>query len=159
MEELAFATFDPLSGKYITIQILKDDLKKFPTSLFWMIFSTSSGAFPKKYDKELGAFVVKIEPSQMLEHIAYFYKHKHWKNPYARENGLEINKLYTILDYLNLPDEFERIEDPDEFEKDFVCPDDFPGNDNDWDPISEDEYDDNYDDFYDDRDPNPYGHT
>lgn len=159
MEDVPFATFDKLSKKYVKVTILKTDLEKFPLSLLCMIVNSSG--FNKKYDNKLDAYVIDISPSHLLEHIAYFYKTSRWKNPYLRENGIDNSDLTRIIDYLNLPDDYEEVEDPEE---------EYPEDDDlDYaELLSEesDEYDpscrdDRFDDgcFFDDIDPNPYGHT
>jgi hypothetical protein len=106
--------------------------------------------------------VIEISPSHLLEHIAHFYKTNHWKNPHLRENGIEVNQLEELIDYLNLPDDYEEVEDPIEErdeEEDFEAYADFSSeNDEDWDPsLRDDRYDDGFIDYG--YDPNPYGHT
>lgn len=112
MEEIGFAAFDPFTKKYIQTLINKEDLDKFPKSLFSLIITTSS-TYKTQFDNELQAFIVSIEP-KMLKHIAYFYKMKCWKNPHLRENNLSVIELNQITDYLNLPDNIEEVEDPEE---------------------------------------------
>jgi len=163
MEEVAFAALNPSTNKYKKISILKGDLEKFPSSLLSMILSTN-GAFRKKYDETLEAFIIEFPSdisSDLFEHVAYFYKKKGWKNPHCRENGIELNQFYAIIDYFNLPDDFEPDEDnPDEYQEEDVNDSYDTSESDEWDPnMRDDRFDaDDYNIDY-GYDPNPYGLT
>jgi len=159
MEEIGFATFDPNTKNYVQSVIQKKDLEQFPGSLFTLITKTS-GAFKTPYNDEIRAFIVSIDP-KMLDHVAYFYKTKYWKNPHIRENKLSAIELDQITEYMNLPNDIEEAEDIEEEcdDDDYDYYADISDSDEDWDPsLHDDRFDDDglIDYGY---DPNPYGHT
>ena len=101
--------FEDLNG--IKVSILRSDLEKYPNSyLSTLVIKTIGDDF---HDVLTVPFLGKT-----LESVAYFYKNDIWKNPYIFENKLEIvnhdsseiMNFEAVIDYLNLPYEFEDVE-------------------------------------------------